>query len=117
MKPILLLALLLSGCATATPGLKAEQASQNPSVDIIATYRNTASPPLIVTLRAVTEGLELPLSYDWLLGNGRRWSGPEPLPQSYEPGRYDVLLTVTDATGHVSRASVAIESKSHGCGF
>lgn len=117
MKLLVFVTSLLFGSAIASPVLRAEPSTQKPSVEIIATYRNVTAPPLIVTLQALPEGLEPPLNYEWLFGNGHRWSGPAPLPQSYEPGRYDVLLTVTDAVGNVVRASVAIDSKSHGCGF
>lgn len=83
-------------------------------MEIIASYEHTP-PTLTVSLRAVAVGLEPPLKYRWLLGNGKQWLGPEPWPQSYDPGRYDVLLTVTDANGRIKKASVAIDSKSMGC--
>lgn len=118
MKPTVLLAgLLLSGCAVGTHLAPAERGFQEASVDIVVTYQHSASPPLVVSLRAVTEGLAPPLKYFWVFGNGKQWSGPEPLPQSYGVGRYDVILTVTDAKGRIKMASVAIDSKSHGCGF
>lgn len=117
MKATVLATLLLSGCAAGTAVSQAARSLDAPSVEIIATYQHTESPPVIVSLRAAAKGLVLPLEYHWNLGNGKQWSGPEPLPQAYGVGRYDVLLTVTDADGRIKRASVAIDSKSHGCGF
>ncbi len=72
---------------------------------------------MIISLRAETEGLMPPLRYHWSLGNGTEWDGVEPPTQSYAPGHYNVVLTVTDTSGQVKKASVAIDSKSHGCGF
>lgn len=84
-------------------------------VEIIASYEHTKAGKLNVSFRAVTVGMESPLTYHWILGNGKQWLGPEPWPQTYEAGRYDVMLTVTDAKGRVKRASVAIDAKSMGC--
>lgn len=86
-----------------------------PAVEIIAEYEHTGSGKLKVSLRAVTLGLEPPLHYHWTLGNGQQWAGPQPLPQYYEPGRYDVWLSVTDAQGRVKRSSVVIDAESMGC--
>lgn len=85
------------------------------SVEIVASYEHTKAGKLKVSLRAVTLGLEPPLNHHWTLGNGKQWLGPEPWPQTYEAGRYDVMLTVTDAKGRVKRASMAIDAKSTGC--
>lgn len=117
MKAIALAAILLSGCAVDTAVLPAGRSLDEPSLGIIANYRHTATPPIVVSFQAVTEGLVAPLKYHWNLGNGKQWSGPEPFPQSYGVGRYDVILTVTDGDGRIKRASVAIDSQSHGCGF
>ncbi len=127
MKSIAFIALLLSGCAVGMHGAPAAHtplaaAQQTPaatpvdmSVEIIASYEHTKSGKLNVSLRAITVGMEAPLTYHWILGNGKQWLGPEPWPQTYEAGRYDVMLTVTDAKGRVQRASVAIDAKSMGC--
>lgn len=87
-----------------------------PSVRILVEDLCTGRPPKIVALRAETAGLTPPLRFLWNLGNGKEWDGPETPEQEYEVGRYDVILTVTDAAGHVGKASVAIDSESHGCG-
>lgn len=117
MKAIALAAILLSGCVVDTAVLPAGRSLAEPSVDIIANYRHTATPPIIVSFQAVAAGLVAPLKYHWNFGNGKQWGGPEPLAQSYGVGRYDVILTVTDGDGRIKRASVAIDSQSHGCGF
>lgn len=128
MKSIVFIALLLSGCAIGMHGaapMHAPPEAPTPaaptpavdaaSVEIIANYEHTKAGKLNVSLRAVTVGLEPPLRYHWILGNGKQWLGPEPWPQVYEAGRYDVMLTVTDAKGRVKRASMAIDAKSMGC--
>lgn len=117
MKRITLAALLLSGCAASAPVSQATRAHDEPSVSIIATYGHATSPPVIVSLQAETAGMTPPLKFHWSLGNGKEWLGAQPLPQAYGVGRYDVVLTVTDGEGHTKRASVAIDSKSRGCGF
>lgn len=117
MKAIALAAILLSGCAAEPAVSPAGRSVAEPSVEIIADYRHTATPPIVVSFQAVAAGLAAPLKYHWNLGNGMQWSGPEPFPQSYGVGRYDVILTVTDGDGRIKRASVAIDSQSHGCGF
>lgn len=117
MNRIALAALLLSGCAASAPVSQAAQAHEEPSVSIIATYSHATSPPVTVSLRAETTGMTPPMKFHWSLGNGREWLGARPLPQSYGVGRYDVILTVTDGEGRTKRASVAIDSESHGCGF
>jgi hypothetical protein len=117
MKAIALAAILLSGCAANSAVAPAGRSLDEPALGIITNYRHTATPPIVVSFQAVTEGLAGPLKYHWNLGNGTHWSGPQPLPQSYGVGRYDVILTVTDGAGRIKRASVAIDSQSHGCGF
>ena len=86
MKSILFLAVLVSGCAVGMHGAPAAHtplaaAQQTPaaaptaalvdmSVEIIASYEHTKSGKLNVSLRAVTVGMEAPLTYHWILGNG-----------------------------------------------
>lgn len=98
---------------SAPPGAMVEEA---PSVRILVDDLCTERPPKIVALRAETAGLTPPLRFHWSLGNGKEWDGPEVPEQEYEVGRYDVILTVSDAAGHIRKASVAIESESRGCG-
>lgn len=116
MKRIALAALLLSGCMASASGRPAATHEAAPSVSIVAEDLCTERPIRIVTLRAETVGLIPPLRFLWDLGNGQQWQGPEAPEQEYEVGRYDVVLAVSDATGQVKRASMAIESISHGCG-
>lgn len=77
--------------------------------------RSSGPAPLRVTMRAETVGLTHPLQYRWNLGDGREWEGAEPPAQVYRTGRYHVILTVTDAEGHVKKASVTIDSQCRGC--
>lgn len=108
---------LLSGCVASAPVSQTVWAHDEPAVSIVATYGHATSPPVIVSLQAETMGMAPPLKFHWSLGNGKEWLGAQPLPQAYGVGRYDVVLTVTDGEGRTKRASVAIDSKSHGCGF
>jgi hypothetical protein len=114
MKRILTIALLL--CGWLAPGASAA-IDESPSARIVADAVHTGRPPRIVAFRAQTAGLEPPLRYHWNLGNGREWDKPFVPEQAYEPGRYDVVLTVRDAGGHVVKASLVVDTESHGCGF
>lgn len=116
MKWVALAALLLSGCTASALGRQTATHDAAPSVSIVAENLCTDRPLKIVTLRAEATGLTPPLRFHWSLGNGKEWDGPEVPEQEYEVGRYDVILTVSDAARHVQKASVAIESESHGCG-
>ncbi len=116
MKWVAFVALLLSGCTAGMLGRPGATHDTGPSVGILVEDLCTGRPPKIVALRAETAGLVPPLRFHWDLGNGKEWDGPETPEQEYEVGRYDVILTVTDAAGHVRKASVAIDSESHGCG-
>jgi len=79
-------------------------------VSIVATHEKIVTPLMSVSLRAETVGLTQPLRYHWSLGNGKEWEGMQPPPQMYVGGRYDVILTVTDAVGRVRKASVKIDA-------
>ncbi|OFW27805.1 MAG: hypothetical protein A3H97_18510 [Acidobacteria bacterium RIFCSPLOWO2_02_FULL_65_29] len=65
--------------------------------------------PMTFLLRAETAGLKSPLQFRWSLGNGGEWQGPQPPPQTYDGGRYDVMVTVTDADGLIRKTSLTIE--------
>jgi hypothetical protein len=91
--------------------------AERPSVSIVADVVHTTRPPKIVAFRAQTSGLTDPLRFHWNLGNGKQWDKQFVPEQAYEPGRYDVILTVSDAADHVVKASMAIDTESHGCGF
>lgn len=106
--------LLLCACAASGASAAIEEA---PSARIVADAVHTGRPPRIVAFRAATTGLTPPLRFHWNLGNGKEWDRPFVPEQAYEPGRYDVVLTVSDAAGHVKKASMAIDTESHGCGF
>lgn len=114
MKQIVHAALLL--CGSMAIGAAAAIAEE-PSVRIVAEVVHMTRPPKIVSFRAQTVGLTPPLKFHWSLGNGKQWDRQFVPEQAYEPGRYDVVLTVSDAAGRVKRASLAIDTESHGCGF
>lgn len=114
MKPIVSAAMLLCGCVASGASAAIDEAF---SARIIADAVHTGRPPKIVAFRAQTAGLTPPLRFHWNLGNGKEWDRPFVPEQAYEPGRYDVVLTVSDAAGHVRKASMAIDTESHGCGF
>jgi len=116
MKWAALAALLLSGCTAGRSGRSGATHDTAPSVSIVAENLCTDRPLKVVALHAETAGLVPPLRFHWNLGNSKEWNGPEVPEQEYEVGRYDVILTVSDGAGHVRKASVAIESESHGCG-
>lgn len=86
-----------------------------PSVRIVVEPGSSGVAPHRVRFRAEVEGLEPPLQFHWSLGNGRESTEQVPPPQVYGAGRYDVILSVTDAQGRVKRASVTIDSRCKGC--
>ncbi len=114
MKRILPAALLLCGCMAFGASAAIEEES---SVWIVAKEVHMTRPPKIVAFQAQTAGLTPPLRFHWSLGNGKQWDSPFVPEQAYEPGRYDIILTVSDSAGHVKSASLAIDTESHGCGF
>ena len=110
MKQITLATLLLTGgMTTGAAGAAAAMHEAAPSVSIVAEYPRTNQPPKLVAFRAEATGLMPPLRFHWNLGNGKEWEGPKPPPQSYDGGRYDVIVTVTDADGFVRNTSLAID--------
>jgi hypothetical protein len=64
---------------------------------------------MTVTFRAETRGMTPPLRFRWSFGNGEEWEGGEPPPQRYDGGRYDVILTVTDADGRARGTSLTVD--------
>ena len=109
MKRITLATLLLTGGMTSAAGASAAMHEAAPSVSIVAEYLCTNRPPKLVAFRAEATGLMPPLRLHWNLGNGKEWEGPKPPPQSYDDGRYDVIVTVTDTDGHVRMTSLTID--------
>lgn len=87
------------------------------SVRIVPSHGSEGTSSMVVIMRAEAVDMEPPLRFHWHLGNGREWNGPEPPPQTYIVGRYDVILTVTDAVGRVRKASMNVDAQSHGCTF
>lgn len=86
-----------------------------PSVGIVVSPAKAGPAPLRVTLRAEVLGLTPPLRFHWSLGDGRESDEPDPPGLVYRVGRYDVVLTVTDAEGRVKKASVTIDAQPRGC--
>lgn len=88
-----------------------------PSVRIVTEEVHMTRPPRLIAFRAQIAGLTPPLRFHWSLGNGKQWDKQFVPEQAYGPGRYDVVLTVGDAAGHVKSASMAIDSEAPGgCG-
>jgi len=109
MKRITLATLLLIGDMTSAAGAAAAMHEAAPSVSIVAEYPRTNQPPKLVAFHAETTGLIPPLRFHWNLGNGREWKGPKPPPQSYDGGRYDIIVTVTDVDGRVRNTSLTLD--------
>jgi hypothetical protein len=108
MKRLALAVLLFSGSgAMAAHQDSMPPTNGRPSVTIV-TEHGTAF-PATYSLRAKTVGLKPPLRFHWSLGNGEVWNGPSPPAQNYDGGRYDVVVTVTDADGLVRKTSLTIE--------
>jgi len=106
MKPLAFLALLLCACFVAAG---AGQAKQHQSVSIVAVHGPAGGKQMTVTFSAETRGMAPPLRFRWSFGDGREWEGNEPPPQQYVGGRYDIMLTVTDADGLAKVASLTID--------
>lgn len=109
MRPLAFLALLLYACFVAA---SAGQAKQHQSVSIVAIYGPAGGKQVAVTFSAETRGMTPPLQFHWSFGNGAVWEGNEPLPQRYVGGRYNVMLTVTDADGLTRQASLTVDVES-----
>ena len=109
MKRAMLATLLLTGGMTSAASASAAMHEAASSVNIVAEYPHTHQPPKLVAFRAEVTGLMPPLRFHWNLGNGKEWEGPKPPPQRYDGGRYDVVVTVTDADGHVRMTSLTLD--------
>lgn len=92
------------------------RAEEAPFLNIFTERLCTSRPPPVFALRAEAAGLTPPLKFHWNLGNEQVWEGQHVPEQAYEFGRYNVILTVTDATERTLRASLTINSESTGCG-
>lgn len=91
-------------------------AEEAPFLNVFTEPLCTLRPPPVFALRAEAAGLTLPLKFHWDLGNEQVWEGQHVPAQAYEFGRYNVILTVTDATGRTRQASLTINSEATGCG-
>lgn len=108
MKTIGFGVLLLSACtAMAAHVERPSVADSRTPVRILVAHAE--APPKAFLLRAETAGLKAPLQFRWSLGNGNEWEGPQPPPQIYDGGRYDVIVTVIDADGLVRKTSLTID--------
>lgn len=111
------IALLLSiDCMAGLPVQAATAQQATPSVSIKSEKLCTERPPSLFILRADAAGMTPPLRFDWDLGDGGQWNGREVPERAYEFGRYNVILAVSDATGQVRRASIALDVEAAGCG-
>lgn len=87
-----------------------------PFLNVFTDRLCTLRPPPIFSFRAEAVGLTPPLKFHWDLGNEQSWEGPDVPEQAYDFGRYNVILTVTDASGRIRRASLTIDANAPGCG-
>jgi len=114
MKRIALTALLVCGSISFGTLAATEETS---SVRIVTEEVHMKQPPRIIAFRAQVFGLTPPLRFHWNLGNGKQWDKQFVPEQAYGPGRYDVILTISDAAGLTKSASMAIDSEAPGgCG-
>ena len=111
-----ILPLLICGCLAILPARAATAQKAAPSVGILSEQLCTERPPSLFVLRAEASGLVPPFRFQWDLGDGKAWEGPEVPEHPYEFGRYDVVLAVTDAGGQVRTASIALNVEAKGCG-
>lgn len=110
MKWIAFGVVLSAGCVATAFSAPTVTPRDDSSVSIVVEHENNRLALMMVSLRAETVRLTPPLRFHWSLGNGREWEGMQPPPQMYMGGRYDVILTVTDAVGRVRKASVKIDA-------
>ena len=62
----------------------------------------------VVSFMAMVAGATPPYAFAWALGDGTNATGDQLLHAYASPGNYTVLLTVSDAAGHVTNVSSAI---------
>lgn len=102
--------LLLVGCGDSSSPETTEAVQQAPLQAAFNASRMVApvGSPVVFDATA-TQGGEGPLTFSWDFGNGRL-GGTEKIPQLFSlPGTYNVILTVRDQSGQISRAERAIE--------
>ncbi len=92
------------------------QDSDEPAVATIEVRETRVRAGDPITFNGSASTGDLPLGYDWDLGDGTR-ADADAVTHTYEnPGRYDVTLTITDATGDVDTAEVRITVAGSGAG-
>lgn len=109
--------LILATSMVAVFAVSPEACSEDiPYLNVFTERLCTPRPPPVFALRAEATGLVSPLKFHWDLGNEQVWEGQHVPPQAYDFGRYNVILSVTDATGRTRRASLTIDASAPGCG-
>lgn len=108
--------LLLPACLAGLTGQPAAAQQPAPVLDISSERLCTDRPPPVFSLQAEATGLTPPLHFLWDLGDGRQWEGKDVPELPWEFGRYNVILSVSDAAGRVQKASIALDASGQGCG-
>lgn len=67
--------------------------------------------PVQFTAQATDPDGDTPLTYAWSFGDGGTSQQQNPAHTYTQPGTYDAMVTVTDATGRSSSASVTVEAE------
>jgi len=108
--------ILIAGMAAAFATPPAAWSEDIPYLNVFTERLCTLRPPPVFAFRAEATGLTPPLKFHWDLGNEQVWEGQHVPEQAYDFGRYNVILSVTDATGRTRRASLTIDASAPGCG-
>jgi len=90
--------------------------SASPAVNIRFERLCTERPPSLYLFQAEVVGFVQPLRFEWDLGDGARLASAEVPEHAYDFGRYNVILSVTDADGKARKASMSLNVEANGCG-
>ncbi|HAK89052.1 MAG: hypothetical protein A2X55_12180 [Nitrospirae bacterium GWB2_47_37] len=82
-------------------------------VEIVAAPKSGMG-PMWVHLKPKMKGIEEPISFQWLFGDGEESADKMPPAHYYDMGRYNVMLEVTDKAGKKYTAGITIDSASPG---
>ena len=82
-------------------------------VEIIAVPKSGMG-PMWVHFKPKMIGIEDPVSFQWLFGDGQESANKMPPAHYYDMGRYNVMLEVTDKSGKKYTAGITVDSASPG---
>ena len=89
--------------ATISAFIEEKAPTQPLALKLTATPR-TGNSPLSVTFNAVVKGGEQPYIVNYNFGDGSSYEGQALIHTFVQPGRYNVTVTVTDASANVTEA-------------